>query len=84
MLDVTETDLSEEALDELESSMPALATVATRSAHIRALASGLPVVKVEGAELVAIRGDGNRVIVGQATTRRRVPVGQTVLVRCLT
>lgn len=83
MIVPTEDELSEEAIDALEASIPALAAVATRAAAARALLSGLTVLKVEDGHIIACTADGTTRVVGKVPPRRRVETGKVITVRRL-
>lgn len=76
--------LPEEAIEALEASIPALAATATRAAAARAMLSGLTVLKVEGAHIIACTAGGTTQVVGKAPPRRRVETGKVITVRRLT
>ncbi len=67
--------LSEEETRNLESMIPELASGATYSAYVRALASGQSVVRVDGEQIIAKSADGSIRVVGQAKPRRKVKAG---------
>ena len=73
--------LSEQAISNLEERIPDIAQSATRIAHLRALAAGYTVLKVEGAHLVASHADGTSLVVGKTKPRRRVKFGEVLTVR---
>ncbi|NIE73175.1 hypothetical protein F3J44_19265 [Pantoea sp. Tr-811] len=74
--------VSERELDALEASIPALASEATHSAHLRALqASPRGVLRTEDGNLVRVSADGAKTIVAKAKPRRKVKVGETISVR---
>ncbi|VXC27049.1 conserved hypothetical protein [Pseudomonas sp. 8Z] len=73
--------LSEKEIAKLESMIPDVAVRATRSAHSRALSTGMAVMGVLGRDLVETSADGSVRIVGKAKPRRKVTVGQVVTVQ---
>lgn len=73
--------LSEQAISNLEEQIPDVAQSATRTAHLRALAAGYTVLKVEGAFIVASQADGSRQVLGETKPRRRVKLGEVMNVR---
>ena len=54
--------MSEQEIDEIEAELPKLAVEALNAAHQRAVASGRPVVVVEGREVVRIGPHGREVL----------------------
>lgn len=52
--------LSDKELDHLEAQIPALATAATRAAHVEALASGYAVMIYEDSALFEVDASGTR------------------------
>ena len=83
MIMSTDDGLPEEAIKALEASIPALAAAATRAAAARAMLSGLTVLKVEGAHIIACTANGTTRVVGMVPPRRRVETGKVITVRRL-
>lgn len=73
--------LNEKEIAKLESMIPEVAVSATRSAHFRALSTGMAVMGVLGQDLVETSADGSVRVVGKAKPRRKVTVGQVVTVQ---
>lgn len=80
MIMAAEDELSEDAIDALEATIPALAVAATRAAYVRAMLTGLPVLAVEGTNIVARSADGTTRIVGEVPPRRKVQIGKAITV----
>jgi hypothetical protein len=68
--------LTEAQTLDCEEMIPSLASTATHTAHLRALASGYAVVLVNGTQIVSKSADGQAKVVGKAKPRHKVKVGQ--------
>lgn len=75
-------NMSDPELDALERLVPGQAREATQSAYARALSvSSQGVLCIEAGNLVRVTRDGGKTVVAKAKPRRRVPVGELIIVR---
>ncbi|MGX1022746.1 hypothetical protein AB7M33_005422 [Pseudomonas sp. Y3 TE3536] len=73
---------AESDLDALEQQVPRLASEATHSAYQRALTlSPQGVLRIDNGDLVREAPDGMKTVICKAKPRRRVNVGEVVIVR---
>lgn len=74
-------DLSEIETRYLETLIPELASSATYTAYVNALASGYTVMSVKGTQLIATSADGKVRFVRAAKPRHKVKAGQLLKLR---
>jgi len=67
--------------DESHMQLALKAHQATCRAYKRALSSSLGVLRIEDGQLVRVMGDGTKRLVGKAEPRRKVKLGQVLIVR---
>lgn len=72
---VSDHNLSEEAIQDLEAEIPALAAIATRMAYEKAKRSGQTVVLSKGGFIVAEHPDGTERILATCKPMRKVTAG---------
>lgn len=73
--------LSEAETRNLETMIPELASSATHSAYVNALAAGYTVMREVGTQLVVTRADGTVRVVRQSKPRHKVKAGQVFTLR---
>lgn len=81
MVQVKKKGLSEAETQNLESMIPELATGATHTAYVKALAAGHTVIRTQGSQLVATNADGEVQVIGAASPLHKVKKGQPFKIR---